>query len=181
MHVSSNGSNKLDVWNEGREQLPDGTLGPTSWAGGGGISRVVERPAYQMNTTMPLPPDGNTFRGRGVPDVSGDAATSTGYLMLDSGYYVHVGGTSAVAPLWAGLLARINQDLPKPAGFLNQLLYEKIGPNKILRDISVGNNDVNDAKFGHINGYSAATGWDACTGWGSPDGEKLLNFLQGNP
>jgi kumamolisin len=84
-----------------------------------------------------------------------------------------------VAPLWAGLIALVNQALPKPVGFLNSLLYKNTGPMGILRDIAKGNNDVDDNIFGHIKGYLAGTGWDACTGWGSPDGSKLLNFLLG--
>jgi hypothetical protein len=79
-----------------------------------------------------------------------------------------IGGTSAVAPLWAGLIARINelrakQSLPA-VGFLNPILYANEGA---LNDIEKGNN----------NGFSAAAGWDACTGLGSPDGQVLASVL----
>lgn len=80
-----------------------------------------------------------------------------------------IGGTSAVAPLWAGLLARLNQGLPKPVGLLNPLLYGSLAGRTGLQDITVGTNGA----------YPAAPGWDACTGWGSPDGAALLAALQG--
>ena len=57
--------------------------------------------------------------GRGVPDVSGDADPNTGYNILVDGESAVFGGTSAVAPLWAALVARINQQTGKPIGFLN--------------------------------------------------------------
>jgi hypothetical protein len=88
-----------------------------------------------------------------------------------------VGGTSAVSPLWAALIARINQQLGKPVGFLNPILYSQIGPAGVLRDITTGNNDPTN---GQLGGYSAKAGWDACTGWGSPDGTKLFNALTGS-
>jgi kumamolisin len=77
-----------------------------------------------------------------------------------------VGGTSAVAPLWAGLLARINQGLGKPVGFINPLLYAAPA-NATFHDITQGNN----------GDYKAGTGWDACTGLGTPNGQNLLQAL----
>src|SRR6185437_12077684 len=79
---------------------------------------------------------------------------------------VVIGGTSAVAPLWTGLLALINQQLGKPVGFVNPLLYQ-IG-SSAFADITGGDN-------GH---YKAGNGWDACTGLGSPNGVALLGALQ---
>ena len=78
-----------------------------------------------------------------------------------------VGGTSATAPLWATLVARLNQALGNPIGFLNPSLYET-QDRGVLRDITVGN----------IGSYSATPGWDACTGFGSPNGVRLLNALK---
>jgi kumamolisin len=75
-----------------------------------------------------------------------------------------VGGTSAVAPLWAGLLARINSELKTPAGLINTRLYANPGA---MRDIRTGNNGA----------YKAQPGWDACTGLGSPDGAQVLAAL----
>ena len=93
---------------------------------------------------------------------------SPGFQTLADGQPGVTGGTSAVAPLWAGLIALINQGLGKNAGYFNPLLYQKIGPNRILRDIQQGDNGA----------YRAKRGWDACTGWGSPDGQALLDALK---
>jgi kumamolisin len=80
-----------------------------------------------------------------------------------------------VAPLWAALLARINQKLGITVGYFNPLLYSKLGESGAFHDITKGNNDTT----GHVGGYSAGKGWDACTGWGSPDGAKLLTAFGG--
>ncbi|HUE01149.1 MAG TPA: hypothetical protein VMR62_16365, partial [Bryobacteraceae bacterium] len=104
---------------------------------------------------------------RGVPDVSGDADPVTGYQVRVDGKNMVIGGTSAVAPLWAGLIALINQQLGKPVGFVQPALY-KIG-TPAFRDIITGNN----------GGYQAAKNWDPCTGLGSPNGAALLKALQG--
>ncbi len=78
-----------------------------------------------------------------------------------------------MAPLWAGLIARVNQQVGKPVGFINPLLY-KGNVGSALRDITVG---TNDPTGGVIGAYKAQSGWDACTGWGSPDGARLLSAL----
>ena len=151
------------VWNE-----------HNGWGSGGGISKIVSRPDYQINTSIPQPADGSTFKGRAIPDVSGNASTNSGYLMLQpDGKYYPVGGTSAVAPLWAGLIARINQALPQPMGFINSLLYNRIGPLNILRDITNGDNSIQDNKFGNINGYSAESGCGCLYRLGIPSWYKI--------
>ena len=101
---------------------------------------------------------------RGVPDVSADADPATGYVVHVGGTDTVVGGTSAVAPLWAGLIARINATRGKPVGFVNALLYAQPGA---FNDITSGNN----------GDYSAAPGWDACTGLGTPVGTKVAAVL----
>ncbi len=132
---------------------------------GGGVSRIFPVPPYQNDAGVPsaVNPPGNP--GRGVPDVCGDADPATGYRILVDGQSMTIGGTSAVAPLWAGLVARLNQKLGKPAGFLNPLLYQNPGA---LNDITKGTN----------GDYHAGKGWDPCTGLGSPNGAKLLQALQ---
>ena len=148
------------VWNE----LPAG--GST----GGGVSDVFNLPTWQAGAGVPpsINPGGRI--GRGVPDVAGDADPATGYqIQIDGKLYV-IGGTSAVAPLWAGLLALINQKLGTSVGYLNPLLYQQLAQTGALRDVTSGNNV----------GYQAQPGWDACTGLGTPDGVKLLNALTGN-
>jgi kumamolisin len=103
-----------------------------------------------------------------MPDVSGDADPNTGYQVQVDGSQLVVGGTSAVAPLWAGLLALLNQALDKPVGYFNPGLYQSIHSDaNTFRDITSGNN----------GDYSAAQGWDACSGWGSPDGAAILQAL----
>jgi len=126
-------------------------------------------PSWQTGIVPPSVNPGQHV-GRGVPDVCGDADPATGYQIFYGGKGNVVGGTSAVAPLWAGLLARINQKLGTPVGYFNPLLYSKLGNSGAFRDITKGNNDTT----GNIGGYSAGPGWDACTGWGSPRGAALL-------
>jgi kumamolisin len=143
------------AWNE---------LSSGEGATGGGVSEVFALPGYQQSAGVPKAPNG--FVGRGVPDVAGDADPESGYNVLVDGQQTVIGGTSAVAPLWAGLLARINQSLGKNVGYLNPLLYTK-NVGATLHDITAGSNGT----------YSAGPGWDACTGLGTPDGAALLAAL----
>jgi kumamolisin len=146
------------VWNEN----------PTSSATGGGVSGFFALPSYQKNAKVP-PVAKTTKTGRGVPDVAGDADPNSGYQVRVDGQDFVIGGTSAVAPLWAGLIALMNQKLGKPVGFLNPLIYGSLAGKGLFNDIVKGNN----------GSYSAAKGWDPCTGWGSPNGAKLLAALGG--
>jgi kumamolisin len=163
LSASSSAISNEVVWHDGAN---DGT--------GGGVSRVFALPSYQQNAGVPPAADPAGPVMRGVPDVSGDAAPASGYRIICDGTRFPdpsqglppVGGTSAVAPLWAGLIARINQGLKKPAGFINPLLYAA-PTNATFRDITQGNN----------GDYKASTGWDPCTGLGSPNGQSLLQAL----
>ena len=137
-----------------------------SSATGGGVSGFFALPAYQANAHVP-PATG--AGGRGVPDVAGDADPASGYQVRVDGQSLVIGGTSAVAPLWAGLIALMNQKLGHPVGFLNPLLYGSLAGRGLFNDIVSGNN----------GSFSAGPGWDACTGWGSPIGSKLLHALGG--
>ena len=105
--------------------------------------------------------------------MAGDADPATGYQVLVDGQQLVIGGTSAVAPLWAGLIALINQKLAQPVGYLNPVLYSLPSGSAAFGDITVGNNDIS----GQNGPYQAGTGWDACTGWGSPNGANLLKAL----
>ncbi len=136
------------VWNDGAGQ----------GATGGGYSQQFPVPTWQKAV--------NTKTGRGVPDVAGDADPQTGYEILVDGTQDVFGGTSAVAPLWAGLIARMNQALGSPVGYLNPILYSGLGSD--FHDITQGNN----------GSFKAAKGWDPCTGFGSPEGQKLLAALR---
>ena len=89
-----------------------------------------------------------------------------------------IGGTSAVAPLWAGLITRINQILGKRVGFVNATLYSN---PSAFNDIILGNNRVSSQGGSENLGYDATAGWDACTGLGSPRGAAVLAALKAAP
>jgi kumamolisin len=148
------------VWNDG----------PQGGATGGGVSKVFPVPTYQQglkatrsdNTSQPL-------TGRGVPDIAANADPVTGYEVLVDGQRFTIGGTSAVAPLLAGLVALLSQQIGKPIGFWNSTLYSELN-TKALRDITGGNNGT----------FEAAQGWDACTGVGVPVGSAMLGGVTGH-
>ena len=142
------------------------------WATGGGVSEVFPVPQYQKKARVPKCLNQGGKKGRGVPDVSGNADSETGYITRVDGQDTVIGGTSAVAPLWAGLIALLNQSLKKPVGLINPRLYALPAGSGAFRDIVAGDNMVPPAP-----GYSARKGWDACTGLGTPDGTKLLAAL----
>ena len=144
------------VWND-----------PDNGATGGGISDQFPVPNYQAHAGVPPSANADKRVGRGLPDVAADADPATGYSVRVDGQDAVVGGTSAVAPLWAGLIARLNQGLGKSVGFLNPTLYGLTTQSEVFRDITSGNNGA----------YVAGAGWDACTGLGVADGAKLLEVL----
>jgi kumamolisin len=145
---------------------------PSGGATGGGVSDAFPLPSFQNKAKVPPSVNPGGRVGRGVPDVSGDADPGTGYQIRVDGKRITIGGTSAVSPLWSGLISLINQQLAKPVGYLNPLLYSKVLGANVLRDIVSGNNGA----------YAARSGWDPCTGLGSPDGAKLLAALSsGSP
>lgn len=161
-HVLACGGTKLEgngstitsevVWNDGSQ----------GGATGGGVSVDFPLPDWQANAGVPK--SSSSSGGRGVPDVAGDASPNTGYNILVDGQKEVVGGTSAVAPLWAGLIALINQKRGTPVGFTNPTLYAN--PNA-FHDITSGNNGA----------FKAGLGWDACTGLGSPNGTAVATAL----
>jgi kumamolisin len=145
------------VWNEGAG----------NGATGGGVSDKFPLPGYQASAKVPVSVNPSHFKGRGVPDISGDADPATGYQIYVDGRSAVFGGTSAVAPLWAALVALINAQAGKAMGFLNAPLYADSPGTDALHDITSGNNGA----------YQAGAGWDACTGLGSPNGQRLLAAL----
>jgi kumamolisin len=136
-----------EVWNDGR----------AGGSTGGGISAVFGAPPWQQALGL---------RGRGVPDVAGDADPDTGWAVRVDGAAQVLGGTSAVAPLWAALVALANQRRRTPVGLLAPLLYGAAAGDA-LRDVTRGRNGA----------YRARPGWDACTGLGTPRGERLMELL----
>jgi kumamolisin len=139
---------------------------PQGGASGGGVSAIFPLPSWQTGVGVPPSANPGANIGRGVPDLSADADPDSGYLIRVDGAQITVGGTSAVAPLFSGLVTLINQSIGKPMGFVNPLLYQKTFASA-FRDVTSGTNGA----------YTAGPGWDACTGWGSPDGQKLLALL----
>jgi kumamolisin len=133
-------------------------------ATGGGVSNVFPLPSWQANAKVPAP--SSSTGGRGVPDVAGDADPVTGYQVRVDGQNLVIGGTSAVAPLWAGLIALSNQQNGTSAGFIQPQIYAAKAVSA-FNDIVSGNNGA----------FSAGPGWDACTGLGSPIGAKLIPLL----
>jgi kumamolisin len=143
------------VWNE---------LANDEGATGGGVSTVFALPSWQANSNVPAP--SGSSGGRGVPDVAGDADPTTGYTIRVDGQTTVIGGTSAVAPLWAGLVAVANQQLGTQVGFLQPALYAAKAAAG-FRDITQGTNGA----------FTAGPGWDACTGLGSPIAATLIPLL----
>jgi kumamolisin len=135
--------NRETVWNDG----------PSS-ATGGGISSLFALPTYQTSANVPVSVNPGHRIGRGVPDVSGLADPDTGVLVMNpDGTVGGIGGTSATAPMWAGLIARLNQLLGTPLGFLNPILYKNLASG-VLRDVSEGDNGA----------YRAGVGWEHARG-----------------
>jgi kumamolisin len=147
------------VWNDG------------SGGTGGGISDVFPVPAYQSNLALPPSANDGAVR-RGVPDVAGAAAGMPGYRVVLNGANTVKDGTSAVAPLWAALIAIANAQRGTPLGFVNSALYSS---PSLLRPIIKGNNRA-DGK-----GYDAGPGWNACTGLGVPKGADIIAALAAVP
>ena len=170
-HVLACGGTKLQgtgstissevVWNE---------LTNNEGATGGGVSNVFPLPPWQASAGVPKPT--NSAGGRGVPDVAGDADPATGYAIRVDGKNMIIGGTSAVAPLWAGLIAVANAQNGKSAGFIQPAIYSAKG-KAAFNDITSGTNYT-----GTPVGFKAGPGWDACTGLGTPIGTKLITVVK---
>jgi kumamolisin len=170
-HVLACGGTKLQgsgstissevVWNE---------LTNNEGATGGGVSNVFPLPAWQASAGVPKPT--HPAGGRGVPDVAGDADPASGYVIRVDGSNMVIGGTSAVAPLWAGLIAVANAQNGKSAGFLQPAIYAAKG-KAAFNDITSGTN-----YSGTPVGFKAGPGWDPCTGLGTPIGTKLIAVVK---
>ncbi len=151
------------------------------WATGGGVSALFDVPSWQAQVADPTSIAANRRRGRGVPDIAGLAAQSCGYIVMGHGVYAALSGTSAVTPLYGGLVARLNDALDRPVGHLAPLLYaiSKRDGERVFRDVTQGNNSVpSTASWGPaVEGYAAGVGWDPCTGLGSVDGTELCRAV----
>ncbi len=155
--------------------LAYGTAGTQFQASGGGFSRLFARPSYQSG----LPAAGS---GRGVPDVASDAAPHTGLALVIStggdGYMIRSsGGTSAAAPLWAGVIALADQYARRHLGFVNAAIYRIARTStSALHQITTGNNSASFPPH-TIIGYQAGRGWAPVAGWGSPNARVLVPLL----
>ncbi|MGA9945120.1 MAG: S53 family peptidase [Candidatus Cybelea sp.] len=131
---------------------------------GGGFSEFFNTPSWQ-STVAAEASAYHVAAGRGVPDVA--AQVTPGYAVFFDGSQLAMGGTSAAAPMWAALAARLNQRLGKPLGFFAPLLYGRPA-NALLRDVLAGGNDR----------YSCTAGWNPCTGLGVPIGDAIEKALR---
>ncbi|WP_299612653.1 S53 family peptidase [uncultured Tateyamaria sp.] len=154
----------------------DATLDETVWntfatfgqATGGGFSKLFPRPVWQSEETVPFTARAGGGDGRGVPDMAGNANPSTGYLLQVHGKTTVIGGTSAVAPLFAAMMARINESLGTAAGYINPLIYQAKDRQTAFEDVTIGSN----------GSYWASDGWDPVSGLGRPIGSALRDLLQ---
>ncbi len=145
----------------GTSVLNNNPLSEVGWyAGGGGLSPVEPAAAFQANAKVlgvAAPPT------RGVPDVSLDADPESGYDVVVGGTVETIGGTSASAPSWQGIWARVN-GANAGLGFAGPVLYST-EPAAAFHDITVGTNTA----------YTAGPGYDLVTGLGTPDIAKLVS------
>jgi kumamolisin len=159
-------------------------------ASGGGVSNFFPLPSYQHHAGIPVCLNGGGS-GRGLPDVAFNASWNSGYYPIycvNASFFGYPNpyngnGTSASAPLCAGLIAVVNAALGHDVGFLNPVLYQ-LG-DRVCRDVNPyathppsGPLNNSPANGDNVPGYPAGPGWDACTGWGSIDGLELLRHLQ---
>jgi kumamolisin len=170
------GAKRTEVaWKDG-----DGLRADNGGSTGGGVSLRIARPAWQAGLDI-APVNPGQLAGRIVPDVAANASANTGYFVVAGGQQEISGGTSAATPLWAALVARINQQLAasgKRVGYLTPLLYgaAAAGAGPLGK---VGCNDIHsgDNVTAHVGGFKSTAGFDAVTGWGSPKGSDLLAAL----
>ena len=165
------------VWNDGVRL----------WGTGGGVSTVWPKPSWQVGLGVPLADPGTTSgHHRYLPDVSLAASLYGGYVVRQDGHLGFVGGTSASAPAFAGIMAMINQMTAQTNGNPNPRLYAIANQfPSIFHDVTTGSNAVpcaigsKDCLGGRTVGYYAAPGYDLATGWGSVDAYALAHAWAG--
>lgn len=173
-NVVACGGTELHVENEHYREVVWNNIALKKGATGGGVSKLFEKPEWQKDHDMPHANTG--AEGRILPDVAGLAASRDWEIFME-GNSRPAGGTSAVAPLWAGLFVMVNEvrasQGKEPIGFVNPLLYALAKQHKPFTDITEGNNRFHS----QYPGYDAREGYDACTGWGSPRAKSLIELL----
>ena len=162
------------AWKDG-----DGLRADNGGSTGGGVSARLSRPAWQSGLDIAAVNPGQ-IAGRIVPDVAANASANTGYFVVAGGQQEISGGTSASAPLWAALVARMNQQLAassKRVGYLTPLLYGAAADGQPLGRTGCNDIHTGDNVTAHVGGFKSTAGFDAVTGWGSPKGKDLLAAL----
>ena len=164
----------------GTKLVPSGaSFGETAWndgpgggATGGGFSRFIAVPAWQK----PALAGRSGVTGRGIPDVAAVASPDPGLSIFVRNKWTAAGGTSVAAPIWAGILARVNAartGAGKPRlGAANAALYAAAKGTSPFRDVTKGNNS-----YAGVTGYSAGKGWDPVTGLGAARVGPLVKKL----
>jgi tripeptidyl-peptidase I len=183
------------TWNQSNPSFPPqiayrvaGDNSPTgrgASTSNGGFSRMFSTPEYQtgevssylaaqQNHTESFAGRFNPG-GRGYPDV---ALAASNYLVVYDGALYTISGTSAATPVFAAMLARINNERllggKGPVGFVNNVLYRH---KEIFEDVKEGANEG----CGLAKAFQAAEGWDAVTGLGAPNFEKMREVFVGLP
>lgn len=175
--VTTAGGTTLQKSGSGYDESAWACNGQSSQCSGGGISQFFKQPDYQKN--LPAAIQSQLNGQRGIPDIAADADPSTGLAFYVAGQWALTGGTSAAAPLWAGLFAIANQMAGHPLGFVNPALY-KLGASATaaqdFRDITSGDNSTSTPN-GTVQGFQTSAGWDLVTGWGAPQADHLLPDL----
>jgi Subtilase family len=171
------GGTQLVLQDDGGGYGSEAVWNVNNGATGGGLSDVFPEPDYQK-----VVPDQTIFQGkRGIPDVAFPAAVNyelygsflNGQLGLSNTRWTHwdvIGGTSASAPCWAGLIAIANQMRGEPLGLIQPALYRLQG--QAMHDITSGDNSM-----GGVQGYQAQIGYDLVSGWGTPIADHFLPDL----
>lgn len=179
LKIAAGGEPWETVWNDGTGAVGGGT--------GGGLSQRFKVPqakdlTYRHSGGIPI----SLLNARGVPDVSGNADPVSGWLIWQNGDQTPIGGTSAVAPLWAALLSIIKAN-GGDISSVGEKLYN-MPPSAFHRTLK-GNNNVYDGPsdqsvpiriLGYAAGPDHTTKWNACTGLGSPNGAEIARLLGAN-
>ena len=183
--VTAVGGTYLKLDRFGNHLAPDVVWHDSSGAGGGGLSEVFGRPAWQNALTRTVGVH------RGLPDISMSAAVDPGGVVYYHSYpglsaaWAVVGGTSESAPLFAGIVARAIGIAHRPLGFLNGWLYSAAAhPTNGIVDVIYGNNSWgpfwnSNGNTYSVRGWNAGRGFDLASGLGTVNGWPFVQALSG--
>ncbi len=174
--VTSIGGTQLNLDNTGNRLSPDVVWNDGAGSGGGGVSGVFARPAFQSLVAKQV------GKQRGTPDISMSSSTSgaawiyTSFGGVSVGWHL-IGGTSEASPIFSGIVALADQVARHRLGLLNPGLYllgalSKHSGSTGIVDVTSGNNS-----FAGVTGFDAGTGYDLASGWGTIDAAKFVPAL----